>query len=161
MKSQISIEYMIAFTIFLGLIAYIYFQYIGNIRPFIEDVIKEEKRAEAFQISEILINDPGEPINWDANPKRIGLANESSNMTNWIKGEKINKLGTICPNLNKLLSIDKPINLFIFEVNMNDGKRTLLASCISPTLRVNQINVTLRRYAVFDGGKIAEILVQV
>ncbi|MFH8080853.1 MAG: hypothetical protein QXO84_03180 [Candidatus Aenigmatarchaeota archaeon] len=152
MKSQISLEYMIAFTIFLGVITYIYFRYIDNINPFIEDVIKEEKRAEAFQISEILINDPGMA-------KRVGLANESTNMTNCIVESKINNLN--CNNLKQLLALDRPFNLFIFEVNMNTGQRTVLKSCISQNLRRDQINVTVRRYAVFDGGRIAEVVVEV
>ncbi len=160
MKAQISIEYMISFGIFLVLISYIYLQYTSNITPFSLDTIKEEKRAEAFLISEILINDPGEPVNWvPSNVKRIGLANESSNMTNWIKQNKINNLP--CSSLNYLLAVDRPINVFVFDINTNTGERTLLKSCTSSNLRIDQINVTVRRYAVYDGGKIAELIVQV
>jgi hypothetical protein len=165
MKGQISIEYLIALSIFIGLISYIYLKYVGNISPFIEDVIKEEKRAEAFQIANILVNDPGEPVNWDStNVKRVGLANESTNMTNWIKLEKINRLkidSSRCLDLNSLLSIERPFNVLIFDVNPSNGRRTLLASCMSPVLRIDQINATVRRYAVYDGGRIAEIIVQV
>jgi len=164
MKGQISIEYLIALSIFIGLISYIYLKYVGNISPFIEDVIKEEKRAEAFQIANILVNDPGEPVNWNANPpiQRIGLANESTNMTNCITRAKINALPSVCQNLNNLLSIERPFNVLIFDVDLsNNGRRTLLASCMSPVLRIDQINATVRRYAVYDGGRIAEIIVQV
>jgi outer membrane murein-binding lipoprotein Lpp len=162
MRGQISIEYLIALSIFIGLISYIYLKYVGNISPFIEDVIKEEKRAEAFQIANILVNDPGEPVNWNTNsPIRVGLANESTNMTNWITRAKVNALSTQCSKLNNLLSIERPFNVLIFDVNPSNGIRTLLASCISPVLRIDQINATVRRYAVYDGGKIAEIIVQV
>ncbi|MEM5801697.1 MAG: hypothetical protein QW350_00475 [Candidatus Aenigmatarchaeota archaeon] len=159
MNGQISIEYMISFSIFLGIVTYIYLQYIGNITPFTEDVLKEEKRAEAYQIADILINDPGEPINWDTlTPKRVGLANESTNMTNWIKLSKINALP--CDLLDKIF-IQKPFNIMIFEVDPNTGARSILKTCISSNLRVDQINVTVTRYAIFDNGRIAELVVQV
>ncbi|MEM5776994.1 MAG: hypothetical protein QXJ06_00915 [Candidatus Aenigmatarchaeota archaeon] len=160
MKAQVSIEYMIALGIFVSLVTYIYFQYISNINPFLEDVIKEEKRAEAFQISEILLNDPGEPIDWDKKtPERIGLANELSDMTNSIKKSKIDALD--CSKLNDLLALERPFNLLIFDVDLSNGNRNILKSCISSQLRIDQINATVRRYAVYDGNKIAEIIVQV
>jgi hypothetical protein len=162
MRGQVSIEYLIALSIFISLITYIYFQYIGNISPFLEDVIKEEKRAEVFQIADILVNDPGEPVNWDNNNvKRVGLANESTNMTNWIKLSKIDSMSSVCSNINKLLAIERPFNVMVFDVNPSTGVRTELAKCMSSSLRFDQINATVRRYAVYDGGKIAEIIVQV
>jgi hypothetical protein len=163
MRGQISIEYMIALGIFIGLVFYIYFQYINNISPFLEDVLKEEKRAEAFQISAVLLNDPGEPSNWDTsgNVKRLGLANESSNMSNWIKRSKIDGMSSWCSSINKLLAIERPFNVMVFDINLSTGARTQLAICRSPVLRIDQINATVRRYAVYDDGKIAEIIVQV
>ncbi|MEM5799426.1 MAG: hypothetical protein QXZ43_02055 [Candidatus Aenigmatarchaeota archaeon] len=160
MKAQISIEYMIALGIFISLVTYIYLQYINNITPFLEDVIKEEKRTQAFQISEILLNDPGEPTNWDIiGPKRIGLADETSSSTNSIKKSKIDALD--CSKINKLLAIEQPLNVLIFDVDSSTGNRKPLKSCLSSQLRIDQINVTIRRYAVYDENKIAEIIVQV
>ena len=164
MRGQISIEYLIALSIFLGLISYIYLRYVGNITPFIEDVIKEEKRAEAFQIANILVNDPGEPADWDSSPnnaKRIGLANQSTNMSNWIKHSKINAFTSQCSKLQNLLAIERPFNVMIFDVNPSTGVRTPLALCMSPVLRIDQVNATVKRYAIYDNHKIAEIIVQV
>lgn len=64
MKGQATIEYLVSFIIFTGLIVYVYLSYSSNIPRFIEEVRKEDIRSKAFQLSEILINDPGNPVNW-------------------------------------------------------------------------------------------------
>jgi len=64
-KAQLSWEFIA--TVFLFTISSIYFLFtIFGISPFISREIEAEaKRAKAFKISEILINDPGEPQNWE------------------------------------------------------------------------------------------------
>ena len=61
LKGQLTIQYLASFIFFIGLIVYIYFAYSANLPAFVEEVRKEDVRSKAFQLSEILINDPG---NW-------------------------------------------------------------------------------------------------
>jgi len=63
LKGQLTIQYLASFIFFLGLVIYIYFSYSANLPAFVEEVRKEDVRSKAFQLSEILINDPG---NWTA-----------------------------------------------------------------------------------------------
>jgi hypothetical protein len=64
MKSQLSMEYYISLTIFILFIGYIFFQLILRSPQFIMEVENERLRSESYQISELLVNNPGEPINW-------------------------------------------------------------------------------------------------
>lgn len=65
LKAQLTIEYLASFITFIGLIIFIYFTYSGNIPEFIEEVKKEDVRSKAYQLSETLVNNPGDPPNWD------------------------------------------------------------------------------------------------
>ena len=64
MKGQLTIQYLASFIFFIGLIIYIYFAYSANLPAFVEEVRKEDVRSKAFQLSEILVNDEGNPVNW-------------------------------------------------------------------------------------------------
>ena len=171
MKGQITVEYLISFVIFVGLIAYVYLSYSANLPRFTEEVRKEAIRSQAYQLSEILINNPGKPENWDiANVKRIGLLDERFNKTNLISKAKIEKLNNNfnCnlpnqySNLKSKLDIDRNFSLMIFSINPNTGVRTPLYVCNPPTF-FSSINITLQRIAAYrDAGTInpAEVIIQ-
>jgi len=74
LKGQLTLEYLISFFIFLSLVIYVYYALSSNIPNFVGKIEKENIRSENYQLSELLINDDGEPWNWDeANVERIGL----------------------------------------------------------------------------------------
>ncbi|MBU5690112.1 MAG: hypothetical protein QXM68_02640 [Candidatus Aenigmatarchaeota archaeon] len=163
MKGQITIEYLLAFTIIIGVLSYIYLNYNRFIQPFIEIIEKEDKSAEAFQISELLLNDPGEPQNWHStgNIQRIGLA-EVNSKQNYLSLDKINALNGLCSNYNevkRLIGAERNFHLFIFSID-NSGNRNLLASCLPPQIVKEQINITISRYAVYQNG-LMELMVQI
>lgn len=88
--------------IFLLFTLYIIFQVNTIIPTYIHEINSQRLKSEAYQLSEILIDDLGEPVNWEnlpiENVKRIGLSNESENKTNFLSMDKINKLNSICSN---------------------------------------------------------------
>ncbi|MFN6992552.1 MAG: hypothetical protein ACK4MM_07535 [Fervidobacterium sp.] len=171
MKAQLSIEYLVAFSLFISLIGYIYLQYTRNIPYFVEEVKKEDIRATAFQISELLINDYGEPENWDTlaidQIKRIGLSDNVARQGNFISKNKIDRLKNECTqfsNIQKWTGFNKPFSILVFEINQNDGSRTpLITDCRSPQTVIEALNATVKRYAAYSDGdvKIAEIIIQV
>lgn len=172
MKAQLSIEYLIAFSLFISIIGYIYLQYTRNIPSFVEEVKKEDIRASAFQLSEMLINDYGEPENWDTlasdQIKRIGLSDNYVRQSNFISKNKINRLRDECnqfSNIQKWTGFNKPFSILVFEVNQNDGSRIpLITDCRSPQTTVEALNATVRRYVTYRDGntiKIAELIIQV
>lgn len=165
-----TVEYLVSFLLFIGLITYIYFMYSSNIPAFIEQVEKEDARAKAHQISEILINDPGEPIDWDTSSvKRIGLSDENFNKTNLVSESKISKLKDLCMNYEEMLEkigVDEPISIFIFKVDEQTGERTLFDdfNCQPPITTVTRIKSKVTRITAYtDNGdvKMAEIIVEV
>ena len=171
MKGQITVEYLISFVIFIGLIAYTYLSYSSNIPRFTEDVRKETIRSEAYQISEILVNNPGQPVNWQsANIKRIGLLDERFNKTNLISKAKIDKLKNnydcnYPANYSYIMSklkANRNFSFIISEIDWTNGNRNTLYLCNPPTF-FSSMNITIQRIAAYnDSGTIkpAEIIIQ-
>ena len=58
MKGQISIDYIIAIVIFIFFVIYFLFEITNIVPKFIGQIEEQEIRSKAYQISEILINDP-------------------------------------------------------------------------------------------------------
>jgi hypothetical protein len=163
MKGQFTWDYVVSIITFITLVSYISLQIIGNIPNMLNAIRNEFLRSEAYQLSELLINDPGQPPNWNpTNVERIGLSNESLNITNYISASKISHLTTICSNygnLVKLLGIDVSkynISITIFD-KTNDQ---LLVNCMPQIVILRAINVTIKRYAAIDNGNYAEIILQ-
>ncbi len=170
LKAQLTVEYLASFITFIGLIIFIYFTYSSNIPSFIEEVKKEDVRSKAYQLSEMLVNDPGEPINWDdvGSIKRIGLSDENSNKTNLISFDKVTELENRCSNFNEIqkrLGLNKSFSVYVFNISQNNGKRDELSKCTSPELIKTAINTTVRRITVLNNTEskrleLAEIIVQ-
>ena len=169
MKGQLTIQYLASFIFFIGLIVYIYFAYSGNLPAFVEEVGKEDTRSKAFQLSEILLNDPGDPSNWgpDTYPDRIGLSDENSNKTNFISRSKVDELESICSNFDDVqqkLALNKPFSIYVFKIDQSTGVRTqILSDCVSPDFPKTTINATIKRITVLNESgylKLAEMIVQ-
>jgi len=121
-KGQLSIDFYIALIVFLGSLAYITFQ-LFQIAPASSLNAKEETvKIEAYQISELLVNDGGHPNDWETKPlsgiKRIGLLDTSVNLTNFLSSPKIDRFKTICSNFNDvkvLLDVKDETSFSIIE----------------------------------------------
>ena len=172
MKAQLTFQYLISLIIFIGLAMFIYFLYSANIPKFIQEVEKEDIRSKAYQLSEVLVNDPGEPINWEQLPdnqiKRMGLSDTSFNKTNLISKAKIDRLDGECDdeyeNVQEWLGFNHSFSLYIFSIDEDTGVRTLLLDCYPTTVLKGPVNATIRRIVVLnDTGNIAlgEMILQV
>ncbi len=173
-KGQLTIQYLASFIFFIGLIVYIYFAYSANLPAFVEEVRKEDVRSKAFQLSEILLNDPGHPANWWNGAlddvKRIGLSDENSNKTNLILLDKVKKIDELefCSdfkNIQQKLALDKPFSIHIFKIDQVSGIRTIISKCVSSDFPKTSINATIKRITALnntDTGELelAEIIIQ-
>ena len=169
-KGQLTLEYLISFLVFIGLITYIYFSYSANIPMYMKEVTKEDTRSKAYQLSEILVNDIGKPANWDdlslGEIKRVGLSDEHYNKTNLISRSKIDKLGSLCSdfkNIQEKLAIDQLFSVYILDVNPNTGNRQQILSCSPLTFPKKVINATVKRITAYNESgeiKLAELIVQ-
>lgn len=165
---------MLAFVGFIGITIFIYLQFSGNIPNFLVEVKKENSRSEAYQISEILLNNPGEPINWDKVPldrvKRLGLSDEVQNRQNLLSGSKIFAFNNTC-NTNylltqKLIGLNTSFYVYFYRIK-DSGERELLINCRPPLalIKETEINTTISRISGVvntDGTKfIGELMVAV
>lgn len=99
-KGQLSVDFYIALVVFLGFLAYITFQLFQTVPASSANLKEESIRIEAYQISELLVNDGGHPLNWETRPlaeiRRIGLSDSTKNITNNLFRSKVSQLNTIC-----------------------------------------------------------------
>jgi hypothetical protein len=161
MKGQLSMEVIVCMVVFIIFVSYLFFQILG-IRPFYIQQIKAERiRAEAYQISELLINDPGEPIYWDViavgNPdgiKRIGLSDHTYNLTNLISWLKVGNLSSLCSSNYEIVreKIGMKDYQFSIIVNKTDGGVPVLCYPPSQTVRGGFLNFTIERVVGINTG---------
>ncbi len=139
MKAQLSFEYFITTTLFVIFVVYLIFQVMKITPSFISELKSERIMSEAHQVSELLINDLGEPTNWDtvllASIKRIGLS-DNQNKINLLSPDKItgfvSHFGSVCTsatyeNVRGLIDTEHNFNL-----NLVDNANNILIKCESP-----------------------------
>jgi|GEM_PF-1696293 hypothetical protein len=89
MKAQASFEYYFSLVLFIMFATYIVFQTISITSVYRREIRNRLLKTEAYQISELLVNDLGEPINW---------AQTSSWLTGWRYRRAITIDNTANPN---------------------------------------------------------------
>ena len=67
MKGQLSWEQVVTILIFIGVVTYFFSRILSVLPPYFRELEKEDKRIELFRTSELIINDPGEPVDWQGN----------------------------------------------------------------------------------------------
>jgi hypothetical protein len=164
MKAQISfVEFLTTLIIFISFVTYLSFQISTLIPNYLSEVRRERINSEAFQLSELLINDPGEPTNWPSvnfnDVKRLGLSDEKTNKTNFLSLYKIKAFDSNCSSnyakVKEKLGADYDFSVFLI-----DDKSQLRINCKPTTIIFRGINITMRRVVVFDGG-FGELILQV
>ncbi|MEM5836434.1 MAG: hypothetical protein QXR09_02905 [Candidatus Aenigmatarchaeota archaeon] len=169
MKAQISfVEFLTSITIFLGFTVYIAFQISTFIPNYLNEIKAERMRCEAFQLSELLINDPGDPVNWYLtnfnNVKRLGLLDETKNRTNFLSENKILAFEGNCSKnyqeVKRKLELD-----YDFSLILKDGKSGEIKINCYPSATIKRYtNTTIRRIVAYEkNGEISygEMLLQV
>ncbi|MEM7821543.1 MAG: hypothetical protein QXX38_01880 [Candidatus Aenigmatarchaeota archaeon] len=171
MKAQISfVEYIVAFSLFISFSSILFLQVLSFMRTYSNEARNEIVRSEAYQISEILINDLGEPIDWNAligtpnenKIKRIGLSDERFNLTNFLSLDKINALRTKCNQANGYDDVSRWIGATSqFSIILVDRSENPIEPVIcKPNIFITRnVNVSIKRQIAF-GSKYGEILIQ-
>lgn len=160
LKGQLSLEYCISLILFILFVAYIVFQVLGISPQYLSELKNERIKSEAYQISELLINDLGEPLNWYAStPKRIGLSS-NENKTNLLSLEKITALQTVCQSdyesVRKLIDTDNDFSITL--TNLASGQK--LIDCTSSTSRTIKTKASITRIIALTDNSFAELTVQ-
>lgn len=97
-KGVLDIEFMLSIFIFLTVLSFVTLTVINNIPKLHQEVLSQDLKNKAYQVSEMLILDEGSPKNWSGgidNVKRIGLASGKKYLIN---NSKIQTLQSYCSN---------------------------------------------------------------
>jgi hypothetical protein len=155
MKGQLTLDYVLSIIIFITLTSYIIFQLLMVVPKFVREVRVQNLRGEAFSISEILLNDPGEPINWHevGVVERIGLLDETKNLTNFLSLGKIIKFGEICSEdyekVRSLLATNRTILVSLRNLETDQ----LITSCSPQLITYRGMKATVvRNFAFVQNG---------
>ena len=168
MKGQISfVEYLASLVLFLTAIIFIALELINFVPQYLTEINNQRIKINAYQISELLTNDPGNPINWylpSSKILRMGLSNESVNKTDYLSLQKITAFNTYCNspggynNIKNNISAVTNFAVFLFNRTANSGN--LLIACNPPELFSSAINTTIRRIVAIDSNDTGELIVQ-
>lgn len=155
MKAQLSIDYIVSLIIFIGFVFYIFLQLLSYGPPYISEIEKQRLRSEAYQISELLINDPGAPLDWNSTKvNRTGLSDSTKNKTNVLSINKINNFTQICNgsnDYNRMKSLIDTEYQFSIEL-INRASSQLLINCTPPQPIAKAVKAEIRRTVAFGLG---------
>jgi len=172
-KGQFNVEFFTVLILFIGVAAYFSIK-LTEVRPiYIKEVRQAIIRSEVYRISEVLINTPGCPNDWDTlvginedEIKCIGLLDHSQNKTNLLSYQKIIWFNTLCDRGDKYDTIKALIGAeYDFSILLIE-KPTKSVKIDCPSAQTREIVESIRRLVVFDsdtseGLEYGELVVQV
>ncbi|MFH0711220.1 MAG: hypothetical protein V1944_01445 [Candidatus Aenigmatarchaeota archaeon] len=166
MKGQFNIEQIVTMTIFIAFVSYVFFTVFNLVPAYTREVKAETLRSEAYQISELLINDVGSPANWyvSGNPTRLGLSNETVNVTNFLSKQKLTSLSSKCfsPNyagfseVRQWIGTERQFSILILSRNCAIPPVDCRPN--STVFRSSPVNISVRRYVAFDDNCFGELV---
>lgn len=167
-KGQVSAEFYIALLAFIGVLAYISFQLFQTVPASSANAREEAIRIEAYQISELLVNDGGHPLNWETRPlaeiRRIGLSDSEKNITNYLSRAKIDRLNAICASptgyqdVRNILAIQNEMSITFIEHALPSDTTWICKSTVTTN---KKITFNVSRTVSIDGTAFGEIIVEV
>lgn len=163
MKGQFGIDFYVALILFVVFVTYLFFQLLQSFPAYTSAVNLQILKSEAFQISEILANDPGQPLNWDEiaenSIERVGLSDHTVNKTNLLSVNKITNFQTKCvsdyEDIRRWLATDYQLSILL--INIEDG--TTLVNCFPPQTITRGERVEMTRIVGLDSGSYGNLTV--
>jgi hypothetical protein len=155
MKTQVGFEQFAALSLFVVSVLFLIYELISYYPNYINEIRRQALLVEAYQISELLINDVGEPANWNSfNVKRIGLLDESLNITNVVSILKVSYANDICNSdynrFKTLLDLKNDINFVVYL------EGNLIANC---SKAVGEKIAKMNRIISFSNKSYGEIII--
>ncbi len=151
MKGTLDIEFVISVLVFMTTIAIVSISIINNFPRLHEETFSQDLKAKSFQISELLMFDRGEPINWDTLPvtsvKRLGLSNGTKYD---ISPEKVSALQGYCTGnyagVKDLLGLDfrNDISIEIRDIDLG----TAVLDCRPAAVSEIRAQATITRFVL-------------
>lgn len=171
-KGQISLDYIISLVVFMTITLYIAFQVMRFAPLYLKEIREETLRSEAYQVSELLINDPGLPKYWDSlqvsqrdTIKRLGLSDNSSRM-NLVSIDKANEFEQICNIENDYAMVEDRMGLDETGYNMHVTlvdlveDTIIIDNCQSTITSEGRQTAVVRRIVALTNGNYAELVLR-
>ena len=166
-KGQFNVEFFTVLILFVGFAAYFSTKLMGIGPIYIKETNKAIVRAEAYRISEMIINNPGVPSYWDVlvdigeddQIKRIGLSDHLQNKTNLLSDDKINNISVLCARpggyneIKSLIGAEHDFLIMLTELTGEPGGPRI--DCGSTEFGENA--ALIKRLIVFDSENDGEL----
>ena len=123
-----NVEFVLSVAVFLLIVSVLSYNILSSLPGFHSESVKDITRSKAYQVSEILLKDEGEPSDWNTKPigniKRIGLSGGQPFILN---EDKITELYDLCTDNYEevlgLFGLEK--NTLIINITDLDGNSVL------------------------------------
>ncbi len=164
MKGQLSFDYYFSLIVFVMFVTFLFFKLITFFPFYSSEVLDHRIRSEAYQVSELLVNDVGYPGNWHADAssaQRLGLSDETKNKTNSLSLAKAAAFNTMCGDYSKivqLLDIKDGFWVTLTKTTANPPQAVILCS---PQDTGGKVRANISRIVAFDDGTYGELKVSV
>ena len=162
LKGQIDLEFMVSLSLFFIAVGYTFIS-ITSIKPeFLYYMKKERLYSKVYSLSQLLINDPGDPINWEnpATANRIGLMDERFNKTNLISKAKAQNFCTSYEVFVRKMDLKNNVSIVIRDL---ENTTNLNVECQPTTPVPLGLEAALRRIVAFNdttGMRYAEFIIK-
>jgi len=160
-----NVEYLTVLTMFIMFSTYFTFRMMEQKPAYMREINAEIFRSESYRLSEMLVNDAGEPADWqtlvgtggEGSIKRIGLSDESGNVTNLLSEAKLSKMKALCAadyaNAKRLVGGGHYFSL------VRTGSSGIPETICSPGV-TGDVKASITRLVAFSGGDYGKIVVQ-
>mgnify|MGYP001568672759 CR=1 FL=1 len=165
MRAQLSFEYYFSLIVFVIFISSLFFKMITIVPVYSDEINAQQLRSEAYQISEILINDVGYPGNWDkvdiSEVKRLGLSDETKNKTNVISLSKLTAFNNLYQSdYKKVLELLGIKDGFAIKLKPSLPVISPSLDNMPPLPSATGISTEIKRIVALDSSSFEELTVQ-
>jgi len=168
-------EYLTVLIIFVMFSSYFAYKLLEQKPVYLEEVKSEIYRSESYRLSEILTNDPGEPLEWYdfltveqviEETSRLGLSNHTENKTNHVIEEKIVMLGDLCDYedgyniVKERLGASYDFSIIVTDLSREAPEETFGSVQCEPS-SIGEVKSSIKRFISFGSGYYGEVAVSV
>jgi hypothetical protein len=149
MKGIADVEFILSTMIFLGIITFVTFSIVSNVPGLRDSSMRETLHVRAYEVSQLLLFDQGEPSDWYTAPasvKRMGLSRTNDRYA--LDKRKIAAMQTICSTDYRTIRAAFGDKIFDMRLNITDSAGNQLLSCGPPLIRTSRSETKITRFAI-------------
>lgn len=157
-----NVEYLTVLVLFLVFSTYFVFRMLDQKPAYLAEVQLEIFRSESYRLSEMLIDDAGDPADWRAGTAgiaRIGLSDETANVTNTVSEAKLSAMKQMCADSAGYASV-KSLAGASHDFSLVRISSSGAAETVCSPGATGDVRASITRFVAFDTGDYGQIIVQ-